>query len=81
MVEFGKKIYPPKKGATVEKTDTSIKGPHWSITLIDGKYVYEYVSGSHGGGIKRHVVSKEDFEAVHADRMTDYDLALKYDLS
>ena len=81
MVEYGKKIYPRKKGAAVEKTDTSIKGPYWSITLINGEYVYEYVSGSHGGGVKRHVVGKEDFDAVYAGHMTDYDLSLKYDLS
>ena len=81
MVEFGKKIYPAKKGSNIERTPTSIKGPHWSITLIDGVYVYEYVTGSHGGGLKQHPVTQEDFDAVYAGEMTDYQLGLKYDLS
>ncbi|MEM1278137.1 MAG: hypothetical protein AAGH74_16575 [Pseudomonadota bacterium] len=81
MVEFGKKIYPPKKSHTIEKTSTSIKGPHWSIELVSGDYVYEYVSGSHGGGIKRATIKKEDFEAVHSGTLSEYDLALKYNLS
>jgi len=81
MVEFGKKIYPPRKGDTVHKTATSITGPHWSIELVDGDYIYEYLSGGHAGGIKRKVVTREDFEAVHSGKLTEYQLALKYDLS
>lgn len=81
MVEFGKKIYPKKKKVGLEKAPTFVKGPYWSISLLNDKYVFEYLSGSHGGGVKRCIVTKEDFEAVKSEEMTEYDLALKYDLS
>lgn len=81
MVEYGKKIYPKKTGDRIERTETAVIGPHWSIRLIDGEYVYEYLSGGHAGGINRQIVTEEDFRRVHSGEMTDYDLLLKYDLS
>ena len=81
MIEFGKKIYPIKKKKQLEKTETSIRGSYWSIELKEKGYVFEYVSGGHGGGLKEFVVTKDDFEAVHSGRMTEYDLALKYNLN
>lgn len=81
MLEFGKKIYPKKVSKVVEKGATRIKGPYWSIELEDDEYVFRYASGSHGGGAERAVVTKADFDAVHADQMTSVDVMRKYGLS
>ncbi len=79
MIEFGKKITP--KTSAPEKTARRISGPTWSVEQRGHEYIFEYLSGSHGGGIKTAKVTAEDFDALRAGRLTDYDLMLKYDLS
>lgn len=79
MLERGKKIYPKKSPITSNRDE--VRGRTWALFKNNGDYIFEYLSGSHGGGTKRHVVSKEDFERVKAGEITDYDLMLKYDLS
>lgn len=79
MIEFGKKITPKKTQPVA--SDTTLRGPHWSIEQVGEEYVFEYISGSHGGGLKTHIVTKEDFEAVKSGEMSDHDLLLKYGLS
>ena len=78
-MEYGKTIYPKKRG--IEVHSDSVKGPTWSIERQGQRYVFEYLSGDHSGQVKRHDVTEADFEEVRAGRMTDYDLLLKYELS
>ncbi|WP_227272683.1 hypothetical protein [Roseobacter weihaiensis] len=78
-MKFGKKIKAKPRETKIE--EHRILGPTWSIEKTDEGYVYEYLSGELAGGIKRHPVTREDFEAVKKGRLSDYDLLLKYNLS
>lgn len=80
-LQYGKKTYPTKKRQEIEKGENSVKGPFWSIELIDGTYVLEYLSGSHGGGVKKHTITKDDFDTVWSGRRSYEDLMLQYSLS
>ena len=80
MVEFGKKIYPKKRdaGSPDTSSETSVEGATWSIKLVDAEYVFEYYSGSHGGGLERLVVTEQEFQDVKSGKISDNDLLLKY---
>jgi len=79
-VKFGKKVTVPKT-SEIKREKNRVTGPTWSVERVDGKVFYEYMSGELAGGIKRYEISEEDFAAVYAGEMTDYDLLLKYNLS
>lgn len=79
ILERGKKLYPSKAKDKVVKD--GISADTWRIFHRNNSYIFEYLSGSHGGGTKEHTISKDDFERVRAGKMTAYDILLKYSLS
>lgn len=79
-MKLGKKISPPKRKEVIYEPDR-VLGPTWSVEKRGDTYIYEYLSGELTGGLKRHEITRQDFEAVHDKKMSDYDLLLKYNLS
>ena len=79
-MKFGKKIKPAQSKETVVEAD-SIRGPSWSVSKINDKYIFEYVSGEVTGKLKRHEITKSDFDELSTGDATDLDLFIKYDLS
>ncbi|RMC37831.1 hypothetical protein [Paracoccus alkanivorans] len=79
-MKLGKKISGSKRKEVIFEPNR-ILGPTWSIEKVGDRYIYEYMSGGLAGGLKRHEITKADFEDVRAGRMSDYDLLLKYHLS
>ena len=68
MVEFGKKIYPPKRG--VQVTETSITGPHWSITLVEDEYVLRYDAGHFAVAMHSVTVAEQEFQDVKSGALS-----------
>lgn len=60
---------------------TVLIGDWWELRKLDGKYVFEYVSGELAGRAKKFEITESDFQQLESGKMTDYDLMLKYNAS
>jgi hypothetical protein len=47
-----------------------LNGDSWSVRLVKGRYLLEYVSGELAGRMKTLVITKSDFEGLQSGELT-----------
>jgi hypothetical protein len=60
---YFKIVSSPKKRSKLDPNEI-LSGDYWGVKLIDGQYILDFISGSHGGDLKKIILSENEFNLL-----------------
>ena len=76
-IRLGETYYPQKKETKV--SDKEVIGGYWRAWQEGNKYFFEYDAGYFETKFKTVEITEDDFLSIKSGKITDHDLAIKYD--